>query len=116
MPVSAREMEMNASAVSAAVRHAEPIDERAGLEDSRRIWTACLFGSSFLALFCGSVGVLISFEVLVGVSGQLITRVGTILIAASFPLLFAAAHSLDKIGEADKKIKLINCRRQGFNG
>lgn len=83
---------------------------------SKARWTAALFISAVLGVSSGLTGLIISGLSLSGFLENTggIRSLGSWLVAAAFPLLMLVAHCLDKIGAADKAIKLEYCRQHGF--
>ncbi len=84
------------------------------LERSRRRWLVTFFFNTIVGAVMGGTGMMMSllgsfrfFEV-----GIFLDRVDTTLIAAAFPIIVFAAHSLDKAEEAKKAIKAISYKRQ----
>lgn len=86
------------------------------LEKSRTRWVIGLFLSAIfgcLAALIGlSVSVLSLFDILDDSSR--LGHAGTWLVAAFFPLMALASHSLDKADELGKAIRLEYCRRHGL--
>lgn len=80
----------------------------------RRMWRIGILLSGGLGILLSFVGILLSFETYTGLTGRSVSSVGTLLLAASFPLLFLAAHCMDKVRDLDKCIRLEYCRRHGF--
>ena len=89
--------------------------DEAKLSKSRDRWTAVLLSSSVLGLAAGLGGLALSIvswffhDTTKGVS-----ELGTLLVVAFFPLLILAAHSLDKVREAEKALRMEHCRRHGL--
>lgn len=85
---------------------------------SRKRWTNVLFVSSIFGIVLGFSGFVISGLSLFGFLGekQNVSRLGTWLIIAVFPLMMFAAHCLDKIGAANKAERIERCNRQGMSG
>ena len=81
---------------------------------ARRFWSAALFLTGSLGIAAGVVGVVIGIEGVAGFANDRLAAWGTGLIAAMFPLLMLAAHCMDKIGEANRAIRLEYCRRHGM--
>lgn len=78
-------------------------------------WTAGLFVSSVSAVLAAIVGLTfgaLSMTHVIGISSPLQT-IGTVLIAAAFPLLAVMAHCLDQIDSVDREIRAESCLRQG---
>lgn len=83
---------------------------------SRKRWLACLLVSSTLGLLAGVFGLGCSAIYALGfldASGHVGGEI-TLLLVTSFPLLFLAAHSLDRIREIEKKIKVDHYKRHGY--
>ncbi|HMS39747.1 MAG TPA: hypothetical protein PKE69_05940 [Pyrinomonadaceae bacterium] len=85
---------------------------------SRKRWMNALFASSIFGIVLGVTGFVISALSLFGflAEKQNVSRLGTWLIVAVFPLMMFAAHCLDKIGNANKAIKNERFKRQGMSG
>ena len=84
---------------------------------SRKRWTSALFVSSIFGIILGFTGFVISALSLFGfLAEQNVSRLGTWLIIAVFPLMMFAAHCLDKIGAANKSERIERCKRQGMSG
>jgi len=85
---------------------------------SRKRWTSALFVSSIFGIILGFTGFVISGLSLFGflAEKQNVSRIGTWLIIAVFPLMMFAAHCLDKIGAANKAERIERCKRQGMSG
>ena len=78
-------------------------------------WTAGLFVSSVSAVLAGIIGLTfgaLSMAHVIGISSPLQT-IGTVLIAAAFPLLAVMAHCLDQIDSVDREIRVERCRSHG---
>jgi len=76
-------------------------------------WTTGLFVSSVSALLAGIIGLTfgaLSLAHVIDISSPLQT-IGTLLIAAAFPLLAVVAHCLDKIESLDRRIRVERCLR-----
>ena len=87
-------------------------DDEAKLNNGRNRWTAVLLSSSVLAVLSGLAG--ITFSTVTWVfqdTTKGVSELGTLLTVAFFPLLMIAAHSLDKIRDAEKSLRLEYCRR-----
>ena len=84
------------------------------LERSRRRWLNAFLFSAIVGAVMGGTGmmisVLVSFHFLE--FGVFLDRVDTALIAAAFPIIVFAAHSLDKAEEAKRTLKAISYRDQ----
>jgi len=81
---------------------------------SRSRWLACLFLSGTFGLLSAIFGLGLSALLLAGVVPKESANPEiTVLLGAAFPLLFLSAHSLDKIREAEKRVKLEYCKRLG---
>jgi len=79
-------------------------------------WTAGLFVFSVSAVLAGIVGLTfgaLSLAHVIDVSSPLQT-IGTVLIAAAFPLLAVMAHCLDQIDSVDREIRVERCTREGL--
>ena len=80
---------------------------------SLKFWTNALLFSSILGIVLESAGLFISGLSLFGLvqnrSG--ISRLGIWLIIGFFPLLILAAHCLDKIGKANKTLRIEHYKR-----
>ncbi len=85
---------------------------------SRKRWMNALFVSSILGIILGVAGFVISALSLFGflAEKQNVSRLGTWLIVAVFPLMFFLAHCLDKINAANKAEKMERFKRQGMTG
>lgn len=76
-----------------------------------------LFVSSILGIVLGIAGFVLSALSLFGFSAQQnVSRLGTWMIVAVFPLMMFAAHCLDKIGAANKAEKMKRFKRQEMSG
>lgn len=84
------------------------------LTRDRKFWKGGILFSGVLGILCGLIGLLASFEALVGMTGSGLSRTGTLLIAAAFPLLLLAAHCMDKVRAADMAMRLEYCRQNGL--
>lgn len=86
------------------------------LRRSLRRWTAGLFVSAILGAVSGLGGLAIGAMSLVGLvsPGTELSTLGTVFVAASFPLFGFAAHCLDKASAADKAIGLEYYKQQGL--
>ncbi len=83
---------------------------------SRSKWLACLFFSGTFGLLSAVFGLGLSALLLFGaLQREGVNTAITILLGDSFPLLFLSAHSLDKIREAEKRVKLEYCKRLGMD-
>ena len=108
------ENEMNAMAISIDknLRHAAEDDEV--LRRCRHKWMGVMIVSGFLGIGAGIVGGVMSIIAATRLSGPRLSTIGVALVAAAFPLFILAAHSMDKIGEADKKVRLNRSNRSGL--
>ena len=92
---------------------AKPDDLRLRRTQSR--WMTVLVLSAVLGVLSGLGGFVLSTapwffsDIAKGFS-----EAGTMLTVAFFPLLVFIAHSLDKIREGEKALKLAECRRSGL--
>lgn len=82
---------------------------------SKEHWTAILFATGGLGTAAGLVGIIVSIVAAIGVSGTRLSSIGAAFVAAAFPLFILAAHSMDKIADANKSIRLDRCRRNGLD-
>lgn len=85
---------------------------------SRKRWLNALFASSILGIVLGFTGFVISALSLFGFLAEKhnVSRLGTWLIIAVFPLMMFAAHCLDKIDAANKAERIERFKRQGMSG
>ncbi len=85
---------------------------------SRKRWMHALFVSSILGIVSGITGFVISALSLFGFLAEKhnVSRFGTWLIVAVFPLMILAANCLDKIGAINKAERIERCKRQGMSG
>ncbi|MBC7900565.1 MAG: hypothetical protein H7070_11000 [Saprospiraceae bacterium] len=82
---------------------------------SRDRWKYMLFSSTVLGFTAGSAGLFFSIlPWFLPRDPEGISSIGTWLTVAFFPLLILAAHSLDKIRDAEKALRLQYCRRHGL--
>lgn len=105
---------MNATATISASSTRPTVARTYQLARNRKFWKIGILISGSLGNICGFLGLLSSFESFFGVTKQSLSGIGTVLIAASFPLLFLAAHCMDKSGEIEKAIRLNYCRQHGL--
>jgi hypothetical protein len=101
----------------ALVRNSNVNSERAasGFERTQEIWTSVLLGSTMLSVLAGLGGLVFStasWFFAEHVKGS--HTIGTLLLVALFPLLYLVAHSLDKIREAEKAIRVERCKKTGM--
>ncbi len=90
-------------------------DKVTGLDNLRSRWIAVLLVSAVLGVAAGLAGLLFSSVTwFFNDATKGVAELGTILVVAFFPLLMLAAHSLDKIREAEKALRLDYCRRHGL--
>lgn len=80
---------------------------------SLKFWTNTLLFSSILGIVLESAGLFISGLTLFGLvqDRPKIGGLGIWLIIGFFPLLILAAHCLDKIGEANKTLRIEHYKR-----
>jgi hypothetical protein len=105
---------MNAMAVSALTKISNMTDHNSSLLRARRKWTVLLLLSGSLGMISGILGGAIGLANLMGLSSTVLSRLGTIFIAATLPLFFFVAHCLDRIGDANRASRLEYCRRHGL--
>ena len=101
---------------SAPARALEKTAFEIALQRSHKRWLVGLFLSSTFGLLAGIFGLAFSALYALGAletSGHISGEI-TLLLVASFPLLFLSAHSLDRIREIERKIKLEYCKRLGY--
>lgn len=80
-----------------------------------RFWTAALLTATMLSILAGLGGLVFSTASwFLDENIENFTGVGTGLLMTFFPLLFVVGHSLDKIREAEKAIRLERCRQTGL--
>lgn len=91
-------------------------DAEASLLDHRKFWLVSLFLTSSLGILLGISGLFISFVTVLGEHGSngRLDVVGPVLIALTFPLLMATAHSMDKIAEQENGLKIEYRKRRGY--
>lgn len=89
---------------------------RTALETSLGRWKVVLMLSSLFGSICGLMGTTLGVMSLLRLltDHRLLDIAGTVLLVVAFPLLVLAAHSLDKVSEADKAIRIESCRRTGL--
>lgn len=75
---------------------------------SRNKWILALYFSSIGAFCAGLTGLIINGLTLINFIARTkeISRIGTLLIVAAFPLAYLGAHALDQIEKIDKARKL----------
>jgi hypothetical protein len=86
-----------------SLRVAEPLTP---LEIRLRRWTTCLLVSGAAGAVVGLCGLAIAAATLTGLvrNTRELSSLGVLSLALSYPLMFAAAHCLDKMDETKKTI------------
>lgn len=79
-------------------------------------WIRVMYVSVVGGVLSNLMGLVMSGLALIGALEQtpVFKTIATLMIAASFPLLFLAAHSMDKADAADKAIRREYCRQHGM--
>lgn len=92
--------------------------EESAPRKSRKRWLNALFVASILGIVSGCAGLILSGLSLFGflVNQPVINRLGTWLVVVAFPLMWFAAHCLDKADEAKKAIRREGCEREEMTG
>lgn len=82
-----------------------------GLLRSRARWLAGMYVSSTFGLLSGifGLGLTVLMAVHVFQNEAVINRAITVLLGTCFPLLFLAAHCLDKMRECETRVKREHC-------
>lgn len=105
---------MNGMALSTTSFFAEQ-EKETELDNLRSRWIAVLSVSAVLGVAAGLAGLMFSSVTwFFNDATKGVAELGTILVVAFLPLLMLAAHSLDKIREAEKALRLDYCRRHGL--
>ena len=95
---------MNASSIAIVSTSRSTFDAEE-LEYQLTFWKRSLFVLLVAGILCGVAGLLLSFDLLITGSGKSLSAAGTVLVAAFFPLIFLAAHCMDKVGAAGIAIR-----------
>lgn len=97
-------------------RHTEKRAVEIALVRSRTTWLTALFLSGTFGLLSMIFGLgltLLSADHVFQNEASANTAI-TILLSASFPLLFLAAHCMDKIREVETRMRIEYCKRLGL--
>lgn len=96
--------------------HAAKVGTESRFQRKQTFWMGSLIVSASLGAVAGLCGIVIGAMSFLGLTGHIrgISTLTTVLVVASFPLLFGAAHCLDRLDDIEREIRIEYCRERGL--